>query len=295
MAGPDPAVKLGSTPTSFGRRVLEFVEQPLFMLAAGLLGGIVGVLFYVPVLVVCGICIGLAFHRAKVVAGKPLLRKQVPVYAGLFLVIVLSLYGVHVLVRQKLQEARDYGTLTEPTTLLSGDSFSNVEVGDSGVYLGVADPSGDGLRKLLGESHLDVKILDGKLLVSTDVRDASGKLLARLLKNEWQPAKQPAIFDRNYTKKDLEIIDDRGAVALQVRMVADHVQLQGKWYHSDGKQTTIMKSQNRPGYAVIHFAVTPAEQDDPMQPGGVEKIDPIFKYPSATHLGQLISSQNPSK
>ena len=61
------------------RGLLEFIEQPLFTLAVGIVGGIVGLLIYSPVLAVCGLCVILAFHRAKVVTGHSLWRVRVPI------------------------------------------------------------------------------------------------------------------------------------------------------------------------------------------------------------------------
>jgi hypothetical protein len=54
------------------QRLLEFIEHPLFTLSVGIVGGIVGVFLYAPLFVVCGLCVALAFHRARVVVGKSL-------------------------------------------------------------------------------------------------------------------------------------------------------------------------------------------------------------------------------
>ena len=87
-----------------GQRLLEFVEQPLFTLPVGIVGGIVGLLFYTPMLALCGLCVLLAFHRAKVVSGESVLRIQLPAYVVLSVVVMASLYGLHVVVMHKLAE-----------------------------------------------------------------------------------------------------------------------------------------------------------------------------------------------
>ncbi len=87
------------------RGLLEFIEQPLFTLAVGIVGGIVGLLIYSPVLAVCGLCVILAFHRAKVVTGHSLWRVRVPSYFLLTLVVALALYGLHSLINKKVTEA----------------------------------------------------------------------------------------------------------------------------------------------------------------------------------------------
>jgi len=86
-------------------RLLDFAEQPLFTLPIGIVGGLVGVFFYAPVLAVCGVCVILAFHRAKVVTGEHIWKAQVPSYVVLCAFVVSSLYGLHVLLRDQVAEA----------------------------------------------------------------------------------------------------------------------------------------------------------------------------------------------
>src|SRR5271165_6063802 len=86
-------------------RLLNFIEQPLVTSAFGILGGLVGLLFYTPVLIVCGLCVALGFHRAKVVAGKSLWRVQIPAYAVLVVLTIGCGYGLHSLIQSKLVEA----------------------------------------------------------------------------------------------------------------------------------------------------------------------------------------------
>ncbi|MGA2152483.1 MAG: hypothetical protein ABSG48_10075 [Geobacteraceae bacterium] len=83
------------------QRLLDFIEQPLFLAPVGTLGGLLGMFFFTPILVVCGCCILLAFHRAKVVEGETTLH-QVAAYLLLFAVTTVSLYGVGILVKKKI-------------------------------------------------------------------------------------------------------------------------------------------------------------------------------------------------
>ncbi len=64
-----------------------------------------GALFYAPVLTVCGVCIVLGFHRAKVVSGKSVFGVQVPVYILLTVLIGAGLYDLRVMLQSKLREA----------------------------------------------------------------------------------------------------------------------------------------------------------------------------------------------
>ena len=91
--------------TNILNRILDFFEQPLFTLSIGIAAGTMGVLLFAPILVVCGVCILLAVHRAKLISGKPILRVQIPAYAVLSIVTALPLYGTHIFVQRKLSEA----------------------------------------------------------------------------------------------------------------------------------------------------------------------------------------------
>jgi hypothetical protein len=44
---------------------------------------------------------------------------------------------------------------------------------------------------------LAIHLIDGRLLVSTQIRDETGSLIAEMKDNEWKQG--PGIFDRNYT------------------------------------------------------------------------------------------------
>jgi hypothetical protein len=52
-----------------GQRFFDFIEQPLFLFVASIIGGIVGVTVYTPVFAICVICILLALHRSKALSG----------------------------------------------------------------------------------------------------------------------------------------------------------------------------------------------------------------------------------
>lgn len=63
---------------------------------------------------------------------------------------------------------------------------------------------------------LSIHLRYGKLFVSTRVRAPNGDIIAEMNDNEWQHQRQPAIFDRNYTRDALEIRDSSGKVVIQV-------------------------------------------------------------------------------
>jgi len=128
------------------------------------------------------------------------------------------------------------------------------------------------------------------LKVSTEIRDSRGELLAKLVRNEWSPGKHPPLLDRNYTHDALEVLDAAGDVAFQIVMLPDRIRLQGKWYYSDGKRTTIMEGyRGRPtGGATIDFAVSDSDEHNSMRPYPNQSIKRMFVYPSSKDLGELV-------
>ncbi len=66
------------------------------------------------------------------------------------------------------------------------------------------------------EPLFQIRLVSGRLLVTTRIRDENGNLIAEMTDNEWKHQQAPAIFDRNYTQAALEIRDRSGTVALQV-------------------------------------------------------------------------------
>ncbi|MGB7624153.1 MAG: hypothetical protein WBN92_17540 [Terriglobia bacterium] len=89
---------------SLRHRLVDFLEQPLFLTPVGIIGGLMGMFFYTPVLAICGICILLAFHRAKVVSGRPIFKVQFPTYVLVFVFTFTGLYVAKLLVTRKLRE-----------------------------------------------------------------------------------------------------------------------------------------------------------------------------------------------
>ena len=81
---------------------------------------------------------------------------------------------------------------------------------------------------------LAIRLVDGQLLVSTQIRNESGSLIAVMKDNEWKHQQPPAIFDRNYTRDVLEIKDRTGKVALQVANLGSTVDVAAIFHCSNG-------------------------------------------------------------
>ena len=77
-------------------RFLEFIEHPLILAGLLIIGGITGVMFFAPILVVCEACLLLALHGSKVVQGRGKLY-QGTTYAIVFLLTApfILAFGVY--------------------------------------------------------------------------------------------------------------------------------------------------------------------------------------------------------
>jgi hypothetical protein len=105
------------------QRLLGFIEQPLFLAPVGTLGGLVGMFLFTPLLIVCGFCILLAFHRAKVVEGETRLF-QIAAYSLLFALTTGGLYGMRILIKKKVPSFPTSEELRQIVTKAVSDALS---------------------------------------------------------------------------------------------------------------------------------------------------------------------------
>jgi hypothetical protein len=126
-----------------------------------------------------------------------------------------------------------------------------------------------------GAPLLSIRLLNGKLLVTTRVRDASGGVIAEMNDNEWKHQPQPAIFDRNYTQDALEIRDNTGKVVLQVVNLGNTIDV-AAIFHCKSGWTYMVGPVAGEGSAI--------ELRPPGQSLRFE-IPPICNYPSDLHFG----------
>lgn len=218
------------------------------------------------------------------------LRDDIPTWAALgvsTLLLLGALIQVILIVRERTDQkkARYSGKLRRTTgeVIISADDhvYPKLELGDSGAIFVYAGDPGKPLFSFFENSHLTV-IRDGnRVLVSTDIFDQEGHLVARLALNEWQ-VNPNVSFDRNYMDDALEVMDQGGDVVLQVRLVEDRIQLQGKFYGPDGRGVAFGKGTNAVGKTVGVMEMT-----GPNNPVLKMKISPIFRYPSNLHLGEI--------
>jgi hypothetical protein len=145
----------------------------------------------------------------------------------------------------------------------------------------------DALSALKGD-RFTIEKIDGKLMVSTMIRDSSGSVLAELRRNEWKVAPSPKTWDRNYTDNALEVVNAEGYVVLQVKLLENIVQLQGSWWVDlgppNGKLRLVIREappSELQGNFSAQIIVCPSAD------AVCGQIAPIFEYPSDLHLGEL--------
>jgi hypothetical protein len=120
-----------------------------------------------------------------------------------------------------------------------------------------------------GSDKIVVWVENGQLMISAVVRDKSGSVLATINGNEWDTASRPAIYDRNFDKNAVEVIDNYGKIVLQVNMVGENASVVGVFYGDNGTVLTIARGN-----------IT--TEEIPLN------VDRIFVYPSELHKGERV-------
>lgn len=113
------------------------------------------------------------------------------------------------------------------------------------------------------------------LLVSAMLRDAGGRVIGRLERNEWLHNAHGA-FDRNFTADAVEVVDRDGTVVFQAVRSGGVVSVEGVFQCRNGTTLQLMHGAT-PAQAV--FAVSPANLPPMLS------IPPLCAYPSAQRLG----------
>jgi hypothetical protein len=158
--------------------------------------------------------------------------------------------------------------------------FPLLELGDSGSVFGFTGPKDQPFMSFARDTALTITKDEKGIKVSTRIKDKDGKIIAELIDNEWK-LNPNNLWDRNYSQNALEVKDAEGDIVLQVRLLDDRVQLQAKFYNSSGRGIAIGKDES--GHGAIVFS----PKDNPKQ---TIKMEPIFRYPSDLHLGELVGS-----
>ena len=231
---------------------------------------------------------------------------------GITILILIALIGQVFTIRAKQQRqqiAKYSGVLKGPAlTLLSPrqNIYPKLKLGNSNAFLFWQGPQGQPIFRMFKDNELVIWIEDGRLKVSTQIRNSHGELVTEIIGNEWKLRKDN-LWDRNYDKNTLEVRDAKGDVILQIVLQEDYIQLAAKMYSRDGAgfgigSTTFTQEDIR-RHEEKSFKIV-AASDGPkeimvgdvtgvleVRPSGqslVLMIDPIFRYPSDLHLGERI-------
>jgi hypothetical protein len=215
----------------------------------------------------------------------------------LFIIVIVVLVVFQLIIQndqnRSIAKLKGEGKLKSPTSIISTQTYATLEIGweinSPGAFLryrgGPLSTMFPGLKgsdweQVLDEISLDIRERDNKILVSTVVRDSDGFLIAKLQDNEWKINPPPRSFDRNYNDNMLELKDSNGDIVFQIRVLKDKVQLNGVFYGSSGFGIAFMPPPaHKPEWVPIYYL------EKNQQPS--QKLNPIFKYPSGEHLGEL--------
>jgi hypothetical protein len=156
--------------------------------------------------------------------------------------------------------------------------YPALELGTSGAILNWNGPNGKPMFQLFGDTPLIILKEQGQLKISTKIRGQDG-LVAEIENNEWKINPSNS-FDRNYNKNALEVKDRDGNVVLQIRLLDNRIQFQGKFFDEKGNGVALGGQKNMGGGII--------EMTGSGHPKLNYNINPIFKYPSGLHFGETI-------
>ncbi len=118
-----------------------------------------------------------------------------------------------------------------------------------------------------------------KFLTSVEIPNANGQMIAKIVDNQWVVHENKVIArDRNYNAYAFEVINSDLVPVIQVVYTPENkMYLGGFFYVPNG---TMLVTPN----ATI---INPLDMDTS------EHIEPIFKYPSDEHLGEMVMMEVP--
>lgn len=250
---------------------------------------------------------GIALITGLIIKDIP--REWKVVIATLIIITVVGQVFAIRAEQQRQQIAKYSGILEGPAlTLLSPrqDIYPKLKLGNSSALFIWQGSQGQPILRMFEDNELIIWIEDGRLKVSTQIRDCHGDLIAEIIGNEWRLRKDN-LWDRNYDKNALEVRDTEGDVILQIILTEDYIQFAAKMYSRDGAgfgigsktltQEDIMRHDEE---SVIIIAASDSPKEvrvgdvvgvmEPRPPGQPLElvIEPIFRYPSDLHLGERI-------
>jgi len=159
------------------------------------------------------------------------------------------------------------------------------EIGASGSKFDFS-PNGKNLSEslqaiqMLYNAGLQVAMENGEIKVTTPIRDRQGRLVAKIEKNHWITT--TVCLDKNYSRDSFEVLDERGLVVFQMRLLPDRVQIQGEWRDEFGNGVRLREVGKNEG-GTFSFWHNPEKEQEVMA-----LIEPMFEYPSVYHWGKIL-------
>lgn len=166
------------------------------------------------------------------------------------------------------------------------DSLPIISFGPEGdgVSWSWSGPKDEPLMNIWGDRVI-IRKVDGKIMLTTHVRDQDGKIVVDIDDNKWRVSPQSGIsWDKNYSENALEVMDGRGQIVFQVVLVPNVVRIQGEWWTEDKRGARILRPYPFDREKVGPVFVTLSPQSHPQEP----HIEPIFRYPSREHWGEYV-------
>lgn len=117
---------------------------------------------------------------------------------------------------------------------------------------------------------------EGRLKVSAKLMAPDGRILAEIVDNEWE-INPGQVFKRNYNDSCLEIINVYGTPSLQITFADARTLIIRGMIPATGNYFWLIDERG----------MSPVDTSDYVRAARSFGLRPMFKYPAATHLGEL--------
>jgi hypothetical protein len=207
------------------KRILDFLEHPLFLAPIGILAGIVGVVFLAPLLLICGVCVMLALHRSELVADCSVLPSQFSAYVitGVAIVVLLSMVNTAIQTRETEFE----GLLTpanEPTPdnicsrggLLPRQGSMLMIAGGSASFTTFFPQT---VFKIGDDPIVTMNKIGDKIAISAKLFSEDGRIIAELHDNRFSINRNNFFRRERPDQHTLVVFDQRDVQVLYVRFI----------------------------------------------------------------------------
>ena len=142
------------------------------------------------------------------------------------------------------------------------NKYPCMEIGDSGVAFEWSGQNDQPLFQILN-TPLFISNNDGQIKLTANLRGRDGSI-AVLDNSEWLV--NPSQMTRNYNKDILEVYDKYHDTVLQIRLLKDRIQLQGKFYDEKGNGVAIVGQKSWHGCIFEQTGSTHSKLNSTIEP-----------------------------